>query len=78
MKDVEKFIDSLKDQLNKSRNKRKKLVDQLQEKETQCIDDELLRKKIEECEKLVRANVVQKNEIEFIVTRLTKEIKDEQ
>lgn len=35
LKDVENFIQTLKEQLNKSKKKIKELVDQLQEKESQ-------------------------------------------
>lgn len=45
IKDAKKFIESLKDKLNKSREKRKELVDQLKKKESQSIDEDALKEK---------------------------------
>lgn len=76
LKDVKNFIQTLKDQLIKSKEKRKDLVDQLQKKESQGIDEAVLNEKIEECDRLARANVVQKNEMEAIVMKLIREIEE--
>lgn len=45
LKDLKNFIHSLNDQLNKSREKRKELVDKLNEKEIQSIHDQVLKEK---------------------------------
>ncbi|XP_059071917.1 uncharacterized protein LOC131871232 [Cryptomeria japonica] len=78
LKDVENFIQSLKEKLDKSREKKRELCDQLKQKESQSIDDdhfnEALKEKTKECEKLAKDNVVLKHEMEFIVMGLTKEI----
>lgn len=77
LKDAKKFIQSLKDQLNKSREKRKDLVDKIKEKQSQSIDDQVLKEKTEECEKqFARVNAVQKNTIESIMMKLTKEVEE--
>ncbi|XP_059070688.1 uncharacterized protein LOC131860308 [Cryptomeria japonica] len=69
LRDAKNFIESLKDQLNKSREKRKKLVDKLKEKESRIVDEEALKEKAEECERLASANVVQENEMEAITVK---------
>lgn len=40
------------------------------------MDDEALKEKTKECEKLVEDNVALRNEMESIVMKLTKEIED--
>lgn len=66
----------MKDWLNKSREKRKERVDQLKQKESQNIVEEALKEKTEECDRLTKANTTQKNEMEAIAMRLTKEIEE--
>lgn len=70
------FIESLKEQVNTSREKRKEPMDKLKEKEEQSIGNKALQDKIDECEKLAIENAVLKNEMQSIVMKLTKEIED--
>lgn len=51
-------------------------MDKLKEKEDQSIDNQVLKDKTNECEKLARDNAVLKNEMQSIVMKLTKEIED--
>lgn len=67
---VENFTESLKEQVNTSREKRKELSDKLKEKEEQRIDNKALQDKTYECEKLARENAILKNEMQSIVMKL--------
>lgn len=77
---AERFIESLKEKINKSREKRRELCDQIKQEDSKHIVDEqlsqTLKEKKKECEKLARNNTVQKHEMESIMMRMTKEIED--
>lgn len=64
------------EQHNRLKEKIKDLVGHLKQKESQSMDDEALKEKTEECEKLVRENAILKHEMETIVMKLTKEIEE--
>lgn len=51
-------------------------MDKLKEKEEQSIDNQALQDKTDECEKLARDNATLKNQMQSIVIKLTKDIKD--
>lgn len=70
---VDDFLNNLKDQANISREKRKALMEKLEEKEDQIME---YQDKADEVNKLERENVALKNEMKSIVMRLTKEFED--
>lgn len=73
---LKNFIESLKQQVNTSREKRKELMDKLKKKENQNIDSQVLKDKTDECEKIARNNEVLENEMQSNVIKLEKEIED--
>lgn len=53
---------------------RKDPMDKIKEKEDRSIDDQALKEKTDECEKLSRDIAVLKNEMQSIMMKLTKQI----
>lgn len=79
LKNAGKFIQTLKNQINKSREKRKDLCDQIKKDERKTMGDHLnqaLKDITKECENLYRDNATLKHEMEFMAMKLTKEFEE--